>query len=271
MSKIPNVALLVTWPIHVDYPLFRAQTVRDKNVYSQRIASFSNHHEKLDLQDFLNAHLQSDGFDTVPAREIKGDMDWRTHAIINGFSVMRNAEYILFTEQDFFITKKCIDTIISSQIEQYDCVVYQEGERLHPAFFCIKRELFDYISLDFAPVKDMHDHFYIIAKQVQSYNWTSLHKLGFSEQQDFYHMRGLTDNYARLNKSLPLVREDEFIIYNQFCSRLAEQNSPFIYNYYSAVQRTNGRDYSEHWFYKFLDTLWLSFAINPNVKENLQP
>lgn len=229
--------ILVTWPIHLDFPLFRYNMVKYKDYFRSLTIVLSNHHMERDYSNFIRKELPF-------AQFVEGqgdDPDWRNGAVNRGLDVMPKDGYVLFMEQDFFWKdEKFLETVFSIS-ETYDVppidgVFFSEGRRHHPAFSLIKRELVDKTSRDFSayPDTDNKDHFgrffdeilLKIPSKEGSKSFWGLDSLKLVNKVDYYHLNGLSQNYHNFKLNQPFHNPDVFLEYNYLCQQLPIETHP---------------------------------------------
>ena len=230
-------ALLVTWPLHEDYPVFRWNLERFKDYFSSIWVAFSNHHRELNISNFVRQKLPFVNFIDV---ERKRD-DWRDDAVNAMLDKTQNEKYILFIEQDFLIKDKdFFDKVFKDDL---DFIYYKEGERIHPAFAVVKRELIDKTSKNFA-ANPPGDHFYTFFNEMPK--GVNIEDLGVKKKEDFYHMAGLSHNYINFQFGDPFYHPINFLFYN-FKNLQFPNQHPMFYEIETQVENTYGHS-PEHTF-----------------------
>lgn len=211
-------AALITWPRHIDYPVCRYNLERFKDYFSSIWIAFSEHHRDSDLSAYVRAQLPFCNFvDVVRERE-----DWRDDAVNSMLDKTTNEEYILFLEQDFLIK----DTSFFDRVFKDDLpfIFYQERDRIHPAFACVKREWIDKTSKDFA-VNPPGDHFYKFFQELPF--GVTVEALDVKIKEDYYHMAGLSHNYINFQYEEPFFMPNNFLYYNYKSLKFIKQHPQF--------------------------------------------
>lgn len=187
-------ACLIVWPINVDYPICRYNLLRFKDYFSSIWIALSNHHQEINLGNFVRANLPFCNFvEVVRTRE-----DWRDDAVNNLLDKTENEKYIFFLEQDFLIKDGTFFEKVFK--DDHDFIYFMEGSRIHPAFACIKRELIDKTSKNFS-VFPPGDHFYKFFHELPQ--GINIEELGAIHKEDFYHLAGVTQNYMNFKYGEP--------------------------------------------------------------------
>ena len=124
--------ILVTHPLHLDYPLWRYNMVKYKDYFRSLTVVLSNHHMEKDYSNFIRVQLPF-----AKLVEYKGDdKDWRNGTVNAGLDVMPKDGHVLFLEQDFFFTEDFLEKVLK---HWSDFIYFNEESRIHPAFAIVKR------------------------------------------------------------------------------------------------------------------------------------
>lgn len=212
--------LVTTWPIHIDYPLFRYNIKRFKQYFSGIWIALSNHHQEVDYTNFFMAQMPYAHFFSVK----HSGVDWRNDAINETLDQIKTNEPICFIEQDFLIQDESFFEKVFK--DEYPFIYFTEGERVHPAFAIVSREYIDKTSKDFSAYPDTFgDHF---AKFFQELPTTGIYleELGVKNKIDYFHINGLTQNYMNFKNESPFYNPEEFLAYNYLCFTLPIENHP---------------------------------------------
>jgi hypothetical protein len=211
------IDILVTWPCHMDYPLFREslESIHKHTKVNKIIAGFSNHYRKYDFRVFLGEVLPFVDFinHIFPYPD-----DWR-NVVTNEMLKQSDADYVLFLEQDFVTIPKFWDQFFAEISSSRMAGWIDEGGRLHPSFLCVERELLNQTSLNFSANPPDHDHFgKVSAELLELYP-------GFLDIQRYKehwtHVGGLTQNYN-------LIVDGKYPNYNLFQFSLYNRQSQFV-------------------------------------------
>jgi len=165
--------------------------------------------------------------------------DWRDLAMKEAMAQI-SSEYVLFLEQDFLIKDQFVLNKIIDNLDTYDFIYYQEGERIHPAFFLTKTNNVRRSSMDFGAHPPEHDHFGGIVNSMPYENKADLKDLGFWPDVDFYHIAGLTQNYHVYKMGQAMYKMDEFLTYNSGCLKLEMTQEPMFYSLCEEIERVCG-------------------------------
>jgi len=171
----------------------------------------------LDYRDFIKEAMKQDSLSFIEPTPSRADQDWRNVAI-NKALEYSDSEWIWFTEQDFFIENpkefwKGIDNLM----ENFDSIIYNEGERPHPCCWFVKREFIDKTSKDFGVIPDKSDHFGKFYEELNSI----CRIVHLVENDSMYHMNGLSQNMHMLQSGdEPNFRPEEFQEYLKDCLKI---------------------------------------------------
>lgn len=210
-----NITVHVTWPIHMDYPIWRYQMKKYKKFIQHGIVSLSDNHETDNYSTEIKSLMGELGYPTFDPPVLKDSDDWRNKAIRSSLNAIQT-EWVWFTEQDFIIRNERFFELVEQASHDCDFFAYEDQHRLHPACLFVKRELLEKTSRNFSPIVDKFDHFYTFTQELKekAHRWGTLDDWGLLPYEDFYHMTGLTHNYRRIKEGLEPTKKDEFITYN---------------------------------------------------------
>lgn len=214
--------VIVTWPTGMDYPLWRYMMTEHRKKFGQIYIVFDQK-GRPDFRKFLYRAFKNAFFINMP----DSGYYWRHNAINLALSFSKS-EWVWFTEMDFFFKEDYGFVKMFEQAESCDGVVWDVGERYHPACCLLKRETvektdcyFDPAYYDKKPGEEgltaLLDHFTAFTWQLnQAGKFKTLKEIGLKEGEDFYHMSDLTHNYDRVK--VGNVEEQhfarDFLIYN---------------------------------------------------------
>jgi len=229
--KVIKPACLITWPLHLDYPVCRYNLERFKDYFSSIWIAFSNHHQEIDLSNFIRAQLPFANFVEV---ERTRD-DWRDDSVNTLVDKTQNERYLLFLEQDFLIKDHTFfDKVFK---EDLDFICYKEEGRTHPSFALVKRELVDKTSKCFA-VSLPGDHFYKFFQELPE--GVNIDTLGVINKEDYYHMAGLSQNYQCFKYGDPFFHPNNFLYFNWKSLQLPVKKHPLFNGIEQSIENTYG-------------------------------
>lgn len=224
-------AVLLCWPKHNCYPVCEWNLERFKDYFDGIYIAFSEHHVKdRNLSNHIRARLPFATFTEVERTR----QDWRDDAVNQLLELTKDKEYILFLEQDFLVKDKTFfDKIFSTNA---DFIYYKEGERIHPAFAVVKRDLIDKTSKFFG-VYPPGDHFYKFFTELPE--GMDIDRLGVKREKDYYHMAGLSQNYMSFEHEDPFYRPINFLTFNYLSLQFPNQH-PLFYQLQQAIENKFG-------------------------------
>lgn len=212
---------LISWPKHIDYPLFRYNLKRFKPYFNEIYIAFTDMAQEQDYSQFLIEELFMTAQCKVLPR-VAGTKDWRNEAM-RTLLEKSDASHVLFLEQDFLIRDERFFEVLLSQTE-YDFVYHKEGERVHPACALVKRASLNQTSKDFSAKPPAYDHFGLVFNQLIGLtNHTDLEGLGLHDKEDYFHLNGLSQNYV----AEPYYQPEQFLTYNHYALNLPIKYSAF--------------------------------------------
>jgi molybdopterin-guanine dinucleotide biosynthesis protein A len=183
------IDVITVWPRAYDYPIYRNQIIKNRDLFNKIIISFTHNDVNRDYRDFLKK-VHPD-FTYVDANN---NDDWYDKAINKALDASQS-EWVLFLEQDFFFTRTLLEKVIRySKI--YDFICHQQGKRKHLAFFLVKRSLIEKTIKYFGLTQEL-DCFDLFTREITvlaKENYLTLDRIG-NCGIDFFHMNGLTHNY----------------------------------------------------------------------------
>ena len=200
----PDVVL--TWPRHADYPIFRAWLERERGHLGYVSVAFTEHHVGRDYRPYLRHELllRVPGVHLVDAPREDG-RDWRDTAVNLALDRV-HGDWVLFMEQDFIVTddrafREAIvrTTCSGSHVVGAGYVDRGDGDRLHPSCLLVRRDVVEQTSRYFGP--EPVDHFHAFGREVQEHGLVDdlLSRLDqapeFGHTGHFAHVGGLTQNH----------------------------------------------------------------------------
>lgn len=232
--------VLITWPSGIDYPLCRLQLTKYRSYFNRIIISYYEH-GKPDFIPFLKrAHPD---WDWVQSPQTS--VSWRETAVLKGLE-KSEADYVLFTEQDFFWKNENFLKKTFEAAEKWGTVGIRQGTRLHPCYLLTRRYILNGTSLDFSARGQHQDHFSGVSQDIFSLDsLADLSNLGLFFGRDWYHFSSMTWNLFRIK--------------DQNCREFHEPENFLIYNYLS---RTKEVPQDPRWiaFTYYVETLLSSFG-----------
>ena len=219
------IDVIVPWPASCDYPLWRAFLNEERARFSQVTVAFTPPSAEVDYRPFVAEPLQQldvrvlDVVDEIPYPQ-----DWRDYAT-NMALLDRTAEWVWFTEQDFFIRSPFFWNKISfaMKISLYDAISHEEHSegRFHPSCLFVRRDLLEGMNLRealyFGP--EPVDHFWKFSQRLKAYFVADLDReLRLRRGLDWDHPAGLSYNHQLLEQGRPITfKPDEFRRYLLQC------------------------------------------------------
>lgn len=200
--------LIVCWPVSCDYPLWRKWLAANRLRFAEVFVVFTDHSGE-DISEWVRDHLPA-RVSTLHSHAESG-RDWRD-AAVNMALDHSKAEWVWFTEQDFFITDPEFWDSIAREATGVKVIGWRDSTgRLHPSCLFVKRSVIDKTTRYFGtpPI----DHF-----------WTFTHELMDAEDhsefvEGFEHLQGLTQNHSLIDRgeSDGIFERDRFRQYLRDC------------------------------------------------------
>lgn len=211
-----NVDVVVTWPRHCDYPLWRGALLEQRARFARVLVAFTDHHCRYDYRAHVAAQLGPSvvGFD-APG----GEGDWRDLAV-NACLELSTAEWVWFTEQDLLI----LDPdrfwgVVARHAGDGEALGWREpgSDRWHPSCLLVRREAAERTRRYFGPRPV--DHFWTFGRELEGV-FDLGRVLGFGgildADVDVVHLAGLSHNHWLLDCGRPVTfKPDEFRTYLQ--------------------------------------------------------
>lgn len=211
-----KISVVICWPDSFDFPMFRENLVQLNKYVHEVIVVFTKHGDN-PIRGWLTRSM--DGVIFLNGEDSTRSGDWRSNATNLGID-RATGDWILFLEQDFFIKNyQDFFSKVFSAMEKNNLISFQEDQRLHPAFFLVNQDELNKTDRDFSVLGTHKDHFWSISRQLKGFcSHTYLPDIGLIPGVDWFHMRGLTDNYFAPN---PYYDLDNFYLYNDRCKQVA--------------------------------------------------
>ena len=212
---IPDI--VVTWPLNCDYPLWR-QFIRDNRSYfNEIIIGFHNTHTKDNYSQFVENAMRYDYIHTFNVREPMPGEDWRNLSVNAGLLHSYNADWIWFTEQDFYPKDTFWNEVTEHETNNCDVIAAYDRDRMHPCCIFVKRSILEKTQKQFGILVDKADHFYQFQKDIENMGC----KIGKINPDTYYHYNGLSQNwYLASIGEKPNYHLPEFIDYLTQCLRV---------------------------------------------------
>lgn len=207
--------ILVAWPVHLDYPLFRKFIHDNRDRFSKVIVIFTQMNAGKDYRTWLQEEFNKDGIISITNDIVEAKDDWRNLAVNRGLSYS-DAEWIWFTEQDFFPQEGFWD-VVETLSKSTDVLGYFQENRLHPCCIFIKRDCLGKTNHNFGVVKDKLDHFGQIQKDLDE------NKVPIGIISSYYgqHLNGLSQNMYLLQcGEQPNYEPEKFKEYCRKCLQI---------------------------------------------------
>lgn len=219
-----NPDIIVTWPKNCDYPLWRQFLRNERHRFNEIIVAFMEPNTGRDYSSFIRQSVHQDYVHFLDAKIPRGAEDWRNLAVNSALLHSYNADWIWFTEQDFYPRDGFWDEVERLEIEGCDVIAAYQGNRLHPCCIFIKRSTLNKTHKDFGIVPDKSDHFSLIQKDLED----AKVKIGEINPELYFHYNGLSHNYRLATEGMEpnyqfvsgsyvLYKPDEFIDWLKQC------------------------------------------------------
>jgi len=228
-------SLIISWISSCDYPLFRVWLEKYHGYFDEIIIYWDIQFRHPIFWAFIQqslSHLPNIRFiDPVPYEYGVGD--WRSTAT-NELVRHATGDWLISIEQDWFC--KDWDSLFRSMDESmkhYDMFGWwnpTNNPYIHPAFWGIKRELFEKTNKDFSAHPEINgsDHFAMITYDAEKLG-ANIDKYGgdFHPDSLCFHLGGVNQNYLNgLTNGFEFHRPEVFAIYNYECGLANVKQDP---------------------------------------------
>lgn len=212
-----NTDVIVSWPNNCDYPLWRQFIRENRKRFESVFVVFTQTYQQPNYEEFVRQSMAEDNvtFLNAPLPQTP-TADWRNLAV-NAALQLSTAEWVWFTEQDFYIEQEVLDNL--SDLMNFKApnvyAVYDAG-RMHPCCIFARREVIEKTSKNFGIVPDESDHFSIFQRELEGLS------IGIGEipRQSYFHFNGLSSNCTLLqNGQEPNYQPETFTKYLEDCLR----------------------------------------------------
>jgi hypothetical protein len=211
--------VIVSWPESCDYPLWRQFIRTERSRFAKVIVAFTAHPGP-NYVDFVREAMNPDDVTFLDARETHG-RDWRDVAV-NAALDVSDAEWVWFTEQDFFITDPdWFWSVVDRGSDTMDAVGIPEpgGRRAHPACLFVKRTSIEHTDRYFGT--EPIDHFGAFADQLAG-------PVYHVPRYNYEHLQGLSQNHWLVDSGIPdgRFKMDRFAQYLADCMAVSVPLNP---------------------------------------------
>ena len=232
-----KIDLVTCNPRQVDYPLFRHNLLFMYQYFNQVFIVLTQGNRP-DISEWLTKAKEYSKVRFLKQPPTDGKSDWRNLAM-NEALIHSKSDYILFMEQDFLLKNEKMLEFINKYDRQF--LGFMEGERIHPAFSLVKRDLIDKTSKDFSANPPYYDHFGKFFQEIKKLtDMRFLEEFSFEKRKDWYHLNGLTQNYHCFKEGQPFYRKEEFLTYNHGCLMLPIDHNPDFKPLMEGIDKTFG-------------------------------
>jgi len=209
--------IIVTWPKNNDYPLWR-EFIRDNRYrFNDIIIVFMNPNQGPDYSDEVRNFMEPDYAKFIESPAIGSGEDWRNVAVNAGLFHSINANWIWFTEQDFFVLDDGFWSEIYQKASEYDVIGIAQGQRLHPACIFITREALGKTKRNFGIVEGEADHFGQLQKDIEGQEMARCYLMD-PPGIGYKHFNGLSHNWTLLARGEePNYEKEDFYKYLEAC------------------------------------------------------
>lgn len=180
--------LILSWPIHLDYPLYRKFLHDNRNKFSKVIIVFTQMNAEDDYRSWIKNEMSKDDIILINNDLVSAKDDWRNIAV-NKALTYSDAKWVWFTEQDFS-PKQGFWEWLEHDMSENDVLGIDVDGRLHPACLFVRREVINYTSKNFGVVPDKFDHFGVFQEDLEKIGA----KIEFLLKDTYFHMSGLSQN-----------------------------------------------------------------------------
>lgn len=229
--------IIVTWPRNCDYPLWR-QFIRDNRTrFNEIIIGLHNSNTGVDYGEFIKEAMHPDYIHLFAAPAPRPGEDWRDLSVNAGLLHSYNAEWIWFTEQDFYPRDGFWDEVKKHEDAGCEVIAAYQLDRMHPCCIFVKRTALNKTRKMFGVVPDKSDHFSLFQKDIEAAGV----KIGKLNPDTYYHYNGLSQNwYLATIGNTPNYHLLEFIDYLQKCLKVSVPIDPKYAEIAHAVISKNG-------------------------------
>jgi hypothetical protein len=200
--------VIVSWPENCDFPQWREMIKRERQRFNRVIISVTPAPLGDNYMQFV-MNIMSPDYILFIDPYMTGGIDWRHTAVKRALVQSYNADWLWFTEQDFYPKDGFWEHVYKAG-EDHDVIGIKQGDRLHPACLFIKRNTLELTSKDFSAKPPEYDHFGQIQKDLELLEIEPAH----IPDQYFKHYNGMTHNWRLITENEPPnYCKDEFYDY----------------------------------------------------------
>ena len=216
-----NPDLIICWPQHLDYPLWRQFIRENRADFDKVIIIFTQMNTTTgDYREFVRQSTLEDDIIIKNNDPVSAEQDWRDVAT-NKALWYSNNEWVFFTEQDFFINKPADFWHMVKDLtdKNFEAIAYLQGDRAHPCCFFIKRHILETkTKKNFSVIPDVSDHFSRITADLER-KGIPIGYLKDTETRDIVlHMNALSQNMFMMQQGKPPEFDAEnFLAYLRQC------------------------------------------------------
>ena len=218
--------IVLAWPRHCDYPLWRDWLVKNRPHLGSVVIGFTEHHLENDWRQYVSRELARIGGVRVFDATRADGQDWRDTAV-NEMLDRSCSEWVWFMEPDFIIRddKKFRRAVAKGQMLG-DVVGYREDgeDRRHPSCLIVRRSAIEKTSRYFGDVPV--DHFHAFCQELERtgarFADLDLRSSKLSDDDgDFTHIGGLSRNEQLVDSREweEVRRPDEHALYLTLCMK----------------------------------------------------
>ena len=215
--------LILTNPVHIDYPLFRKFIKDSRKRFNKAIIVFTDMNvPDLDYRQHIRKTMAEDKVTFLKCLPAEANEDWRNKAIKMALTVS-TSDWICFMEQDFIVKEGFFEDM-EALSQRVDVFGYYQDERLHPCCIYIKRALLDKTCKNFSPIPDISDHFSRIQRDLEKKDIL----IGVIPHRIADHMNGLSQNIHILQEGgEPNYNPEAFRKYCEECLTVEDIHPDF--------------------------------------------
>ncbi len=232
-----SISAILTWPRSCDYPLWRQFLRNNRSLFNEVIITFMETNWGYDYRRFLKDVMKSDGCifidppivgsgnvgsgnvgsgnvgsGNVGSGNVGSGNDWRNISVNSCLSVLHNAQYIWFTEQDFFVNEgfwKWVNNRINNMTDDVICV--KTGNRIDPCCIFMKTNMLNLTRKDFGVATNKNlDHFGLLQEDIERLSMS----VAIIPEYYYKHMAGVSHNFYLVTfDQPPCYKADEFCDY----------------------------------------------------------
>jgi hypothetical protein len=200
--------IIVSWPKNCDYPLWREFIRKNRARFNLILIVFTEANQGVDYMPFVKKAMEQDYVHCIENSEVLSGQDWRDVAVKQALIHSFNAEWVWFTEQDFYIkTPHFWETIQEYADKGIRAIGAMDSQRLHPCSLFVRRDLLNWLVKNFGANPPYYDHFGYIQEQLEA----NKEDVGVIPSAEYLHMNGLSHNWRLMAEGgKPNYRPEQF-------------------------------------------------------------